>query len=225
MRRWHPGGLCAPRRHLASNEDRRRACGARARTGQDAIARSVGVHGHCEPLDAARFRAYRGTLVFDTEHFLSLAGADPDCTDRVCRLAFARPERRAAAVLQRDWSVPAGLSRTCNLGLSVSRAAFAHVLADGSRAREPYFHADRHASAVADHLWLYRIHLLAVPRQGARRRELPLTVLVSRIRSSHILCCEAPANFGFKGTPESLVVVWLWFRGSLPTGLQVLANF
>src|SRR5215211_109209 len=213
MRRWHPGGLCAPRCHLAGHENRRRGCGACAQAGKAAVVRGARIHGRRELVDAACIRAYRGTLVFDTEHFLSLAGADPDCTDRVCRLAFARPERRAAAVLQRDRSVSPGLSRTCNLGLSVSGAAFAHDLADRSRAREPDFHADRHASAVADHLRLYRIHLLAVPRQGARRRELPLTVLVSRIRSSHILCCEAPANFGFKGTPESLVVVWLWFRG------------
>ena len=83
--------------------------------------------------------------------------------------------RREVASLRRvDRPVPARLSRAGDFELSVSGAADTHHLGHRCGAREPDLHADRHFVPVADHSGLRDFYLLAVPRQGEGRRELPL---------------------------------------------------
>ena len=85
---------------------------------------------------------------------------------------------RGAAVPGGDRAIHAGLSRAGDFKLPLSGAALAHHLGYRRRAGEPDFHAARHVAAFAVRDRLRGDDLLAVPRQGARRRtaRMPISV-------------------------------------------------
>src|SRR5262249_31286199 len=150
------------------------------RAGQDAGHRRAGVHGRGQPLAPARLRAHRASLVLDPEHLFPVAGSARYRPHRADGLALARGAARGAAVPGVDRAVPARLSRAGDLDLPVSRAAHADDLADRRGAREPDFHAAGDAGAAAGRSRLYHVRLLALPRQGARRRRLSLNLRRAR---------------------------------------------
>ena len=90
-------------------------------------------------------------------------------------MALAGKRPRRAAVLLCDRAFPARLSRACGIDLSLPGAAGAHDLASRRRAFEPNLHAGGHAFPVAAHSRLHLPGLLAIPRESARGRKLPLT--------------------------------------------------
>ncbi len=91
---------------------------------------------------------------------------------RLLALADAGPRR--AAVSCRHRAVHARLRRAGGVQLPLSGAAVADGVGHRGRALEPDLHAGRHAGDAADHPRLCRLHLLDLPRQGARGRELSL---------------------------------------------------
>ncbi len=106
--------------------------------------------------------------------YVSMAGAGGDRIRCLHALALARKRPRSAAVPGGDRAFSARLSRPGDFQLPLSGAALAHRMGHRGGAGEPDLHAARHAGAAADDPRLYRLRLLAVPRQSARRRELPL---------------------------------------------------
>ena len=90
--------LCAARRDLAGDEDRRAGRRPRPRAGQDAAARGAGLHGGGQPVDAACNSRASRSAGSRCRISLSLAGAARHRADRVRRLALrsarsTRPRR------------------------------------------------------------------------------------------------------------------------------------
>src|SRR5207302_3728974 len=158
---------------------------ARAAPSQAAARARAGVHGGREPVDAARLRAHRGALVLVAEYLVPVAGAAGHRPGRVRRLARARSRPRARAVRGRDRAVPARLSRSRDLELPLSGADRAHRVADRGAPGEPNFHAARDRGAAAAGLGLYRVRVLDLSRQSARRRGLSLIVVPGRANGAN----------------------------------------
>jgi hypothetical protein len=148
----------------------------RARSRQDSAAGGAGLHGCGEPVDSARPAAHRRALVLFAKLLFPVAGAADDRAHRLRPPALARGGTRRAALLCRDRSIPARLSRPGDFRFSLSGAALAHCLGNGGRALKPDLPPARHLAAAADGRGLHRFRVLAVPRQSARGRELSLTI-------------------------------------------------
>src|SRR5712691_474791 len=182
------------RRNLAGDEDGGRRRRARPSTGRGVAGRGAGIHGRGQHLDPAGVRAHRRALVLGPEHLFPVAGAVAHRLHCAPCLALPRGGARGAAFPRLDRPVPARLSRPGDLHLSLSGPAHADDLADRSRSREPDFPVARHGRAAADHPRLLRVRVLAVPRQGARGRRIPLR------RGSRTECASFARNrpaYGF----------------------------
>ena len=104
---------------------------------------------------------------------------------------WLRHGREVLALPRDNWIIPVRLSRSGDLVVSLSGAAVAHDLGHRRRAGEPDLHAGRHARAAPAHSGLYRVRLLAVPRQGTNGRRLPLKTRIAYPRCG---CCRRGAE-------------------------------
>ncbi len=91
--------------------------------GEMATARGAHHDGDHQPVDTARLRAHRRSLVQLAQHPLSLAGAGARGAGGAGMLVWAANGARSDALLQRGRPVPARLSRTRDLQRALSRAA------------------------------------------------------------------------------------------------------
>ena len=169
--------LCVARRYLADHEDRRPGRRARARAGENLPAARARLHGRGQPVDAARDPADRRALVLAAEFLLPLAGAvrsPPWLRSSLWRWIEATARR--LAVRREHRAVSARLSRARDFELSLYLVPPSLTIWDTAAApSSQIFMLIGTVFLLPIILGYVDVHLLAVPRQSARRRELPLS--------------------------------------------------
>src|SRR5262249_32065837 len=133
------------------------------------------LHGSSESVDGACDTSDCRALVLACEHPVPVAAPCPCSVDSFRGVARYCNGLRDSTVSGLDRTFSPGLSRPCNFLLSLSCSTVVDDLAGGGRTREPDVHVDWNDCAAATDFRIHRLHVLAFPRQGPARRELPLS--------------------------------------------------